>query len=357
MESSLNEQNLFWEKKEFVSFVLSIFVFFIHCSTFDQYTDSGSWISLINNRADFFFRESITRFAVPMFFMLSGISFYKDYDNKKYVGKMKSRFFTLVIPYLLWNTIWMIFDIMCSYSFLSNYFVGRKPFVITVLNVLHGVFFYKCNGPFWYIFNLIVFSFAAPVIYCIVRNKYVGMGTVILLSLLQHYGIGLPQAVFFVPVSIIYYLIGAIVGRHFFDFVSKKSSKGLRFCSLAFLVVYVMAKNIFAEQLYLGNIILVMVVYVLSAFALWNVTDIFVDKIKPRKIYIRSFAIYAMHINVSAIITKIFVLCLPKNEWIVIPNFLATAVLTPLSIHLFCVLLEQFLPKVYAVLIGNRLRR
>lgn len=79
---------------------MSILVFFIHISSIAQYTNSGSFISVINQNFAFFFKESITSFAVPMFFILSGISFFKDYDNKKYYNKMKSRVFTLIIPYL-----------------------------------------------------------------------------------------------------------------------------------------------------------------------------------------------------------------------------------------------------------------
>ena len=80
---------LFWKKKELVSFILSILVFFIHIFSFVRYRDTGSIISAVNERAAFFFKESITRFAVPMFFILSGISFFKGYDNSKYINKIK----------------------------------------------------------------------------------------------------------------------------------------------------------------------------------------------------------------------------------------------------------------------------
>ena len=84
----LKNDALFWKKKEFISFLLSILVFFIH-SNFAQNIVSDSFISVLNHKVSYFFSRSITQFAVPMFFMLSGISFFKDYNNKKYLTKIR----------------------------------------------------------------------------------------------------------------------------------------------------------------------------------------------------------------------------------------------------------------------------
>ena len=156
MQISSNSSQLFWKKKTIISYFLSIVVFLIHISSFAQYPNTGSTSSLINESLSFFFTVSITRFAVPMFFILSGIAFYRDYSNSKYLSKLKSRIFTLLIPYLVWNTLCMIFEIVCSYSFISEYYVGRVKFELTFSNILAGIFLCKCT-PFWFIFNLMVF--------------------------------------------------------------------------------------------------------------------------------------------------------------------------------------------------------
>ena len=347
---------LFWKKKELVSFILSILVFFIHIFSFVRYRDTGSIISAVNERAAFFFKESITRFAVPMFFILSGISFFKGYDNSKYVNKIKSRVFTLVIPYLLWNVIWMLFDVVFSYTFLSRYYVGRPHFDLTFTNVLKSIFFYNCNLPFWFIFDLIIFSVAAPLVYLLVRNKYIGIASIGLLTILAMFGIGIPPSIFLYSTSIIFYLIGALIGKHYFDFVSKKSNKLMQCFSVIFLFTYITLKNVFPSQAYPFKTLSQVVIFTLSAFALWNITDIFIDKVKQRKIYSRSFAIFAMHINTSAIITKLIFQCLPKSEWMAIPNFISTVILTLFLINVICSVLEVFLPKVYSILMGSRSR-
>lgn len=359
MVESIQGEARFWKKKEYISFALSILVFFIHISSFDQYGDSGHLISVINGKIAYFVSESITRFAVPMFFILSGIAFYKDYDNKKYFKKIKSRVFTLVIPYLLWNTLWMVFDIICSYTFISRFFTGRKPFVLTFSSVMLGIFHNGNNGPFWFVFNLIIFSAAAPLIYLLIRNKYVGIVSVGIIAVLTYFGFGLPSSVFSTPISIVFYMIGAMIGKHFFALTTQKAGKGLGWGSVFFLVIYIVAKNIFPPVLntWTDDLLLKSVIFVLASFALWNAVDLFIDYIRPRAIYGRSFAVFAMHINISAIIAKLIALCLPRTPWMAIPNFIITVILTLIVINVVCVLLERFLPHVNAVLMGNRIRR
>lgn len=353
---SSNNETLFWKKKEFISFLLSILVFFIH-SHFAQDVVGGSFISVINQKVSYFFSDSITRFAVPMFFMMSGISFFKDYNNKKYLTKIKSRIFTLVIPYLLWNTIWMIWEIFTSYSFIAQFSTDTVPYSLTFINILKGIFFYGCNVPFWFIFDLIIFTFSAPIVFLIIKNKYVGIISVICLSIISLFGIHLPMDIFYYPMAIVFYLTGAIIGYHFFDFASKKSSKQTQIFSFVFLVIYILAKNIASQEIHIDNYLMQTLVYTTAAFSLWNVVDVIIEKIKPRAIFKRSFAIYAMHLPLAIIILKIFSFCTPQNEWLEIPKFIIMIILTLTIINLVCAFLERFAPKLYGTLMGNRIKK
>ena len=345
---------LFWKKKEFISFLLSILVFFIH-SYFAQ--EAGdSLISDVNHKVSYFFSRSITRFAVPMFFMMSGMTFFKDYSNKKYFAKIKSRLFTLIIPYLIWNTIWMLWEIFTSYSFISVFSTDTELYAITVSNILNGIFFYGCNVPFWFLFDLIVFSLAAPLVFLVIKNKWIGIISVVGLSVASLFGIHLPGWLFYYPMAIVFYLMGAIIGYHFFDFAAKKSSKPVQIASVIYLATYVLAKTIAPQQIHIDNFLTQTIVYTLAAFSLWNIVDIFIERVKPRAIYGRSFAIYAMHLNVAIVILKIYDFCLPKNEWLEIPKFVVMVVLTLVIINFVCAFLEKFAPKIYAVLMGNRVK-
>ena len=343
---------LFWKKKEFVSFLLSILVFFIH-SYFAPEIGDGGTVAVVNHKVSYFFSNAITRFAVPMFFAMSGITFFRGYTPQKYLGKIKARVFTLIIPYLLWNTIWLIWEIFTSHSFLARFSDGA-PYPITLTNILKGIFFYGCNIPFWFIFDLIVFSLAAPIVFLIIKNKYVGMASVAVLAVASLFGIHLPESLFYYPMAIVFYLMGAIVGYHFFGCACKKSKKPLQIASVVFLAAYVLAKTFAPREIHVDNYLAQTVVYTLAAFALWNIVDIFVEKIKPRKIYGRSFAVYAMHLPIAIVILKVLTICLPQSEWLEIPKFVVMIISTLVIINLACIILEKFAPKVYATLMGNR---
>lgn len=355
MKSTSQNETLFWKKKEYISFVLSILVLFIH-SYFAPTILNDSFISLFNHKFSFFFSRSITQYAVPMFFMLSGVSFFKGYNNKKYQKKIKSRIYTLVIPYLLWNTVWMLWEIFGSYSFISKFSESNVPYPLTLESIFKGIFFYKCNIPFWFVFDIIIFAFAAPLLFLIVKNKYIGITSVACLSILSLFGIHLPTDLFYYPMSIVFYLIGAIIGYHFFDCAAKKSSKPIQIISTALFFSYILAKNLVPQELHIRNYLIETIVYTLAAFSLWSVMDIFIERIRPRAIYRRSFAIYAMHLNVSIVFLKILSFSLPSYEWLEVPKFIIMDAFTIVIINYVCALWEKFFPRIYAVFIGNRLK-
>jgi peptidoglycan/LPS O-acetylase OafA/YrhL len=99
------------------------------------------------------------------------------------------------------------------------------------------------------------------------------------------------------------------------------------------------------------------VVYALAAYSLWNIVDGFIENLKPRAIYRRSFPIYAMHLNIGIIILKVLSFALPQSEWVLIPRFIIMFILTLIIINLVCAFLEKFAPKIYGVLMGNRIKK
>ena len=356
MNIKSQDETFFWKKKEFVSFILSILVLFIH-SYFAPTVLNDSFISLFNHKFSFFFSRSITRYAVPMFFMLSGVSFFKGYDQKKYLSKIKSRIFTLVIPYLLWNTVWMLWEIFTSHSFISKFSEANITYPLTLGSILKGVLFYECNIPFWFVFDIIIFAFAAPLLFLIKKNKYIGITSVICLSILSLFGIYLPAELFYYPMAIVFYLIGAIIGYHFFDYASKKSSRPMQIISLLVFSSYILAKSIVPQELHISYYLIETIANSIAAFSLWNILDIFIEPIKPRAIYRRSFAIYATHLNVAIVLLKILSFCLPDYEWLEIPKFIIMGVFTIVIINYTCAVSEKFFPRTYALFTGNRLKK
>ena len=109
--------------------------------------------------------------AVPGFFMLSGYLFMKGIpsddaaaEKEAVRGKLKRRVNTLVVPYLLWNAIYFVIYLV----------TGRAQ----IGEIFEAVFLYRCNPVFWYMFQLILITVLAPVIYYIMKK---GRGAALIL--------------------------------------------------------------------------------------------------------------------------------------------------------------------------------
>ena len=131
----------------------------------------------------------------------------------------------------------------------------------------------------------------------------------------------------------------------------------MQITSCVLLLAYILAKNIVPQKLHISNYLIEAIVYTVAAFAMWSITDIFIDRIKSRAIYRRSFAIYAMHLNVAIIILKILSIIIPQSEWFEIPKFIIMVVSTLTLINFTCDFLEKFFPRIYALFMGNRINK
>lgn len=114
--------------------------------------------------------------GVPAFFFISGLLFY--YSKKTFFQKLKSRYHTLLIPYLFFNAL-----ILCGYLFLmclgkTIFILGKDLADYTLMDYIR-VFWDRGvwdngNGspllcPLWYIRNLMVLVILSPIMYYIVR--------------------------------------------------------------------------------------------------------------------------------------------------------------------------------------------
>lgn len=349
------ENKYFWKKKSILSYFLSILVFWIHISSLSNYNIEGIREIECFER---FFRELITPVAVPLFFILSGVTFFRNYSRENFRIKIKKRVKTLVIPYLLWNIIWMFFCIITSYSFISNYFIGRKKFIVSLKNIILAIFHHECNPTFWYIFCLIVFICLSPIIDFLMKSEKRGLYVIIILIILRAIGIEIPKKLFFSSSSIIYYLIGCYIGKFKYIRFSEKFNKQqmiFGFVGIVFSWIGLQLFDCFGVEInnYMYTVveILILVIY---CFSLWSAVDIIIPKLKEYNFYKNSFFVYAMHINVGAVVVKILYFILPQNYLWAIPNFIISTFITLIIIEVFCIILKKYLKPIYLLLGASR---
>ena len=99
-------------------FPLAILVVFVHGFGADidvaQLHASGLTGAAVYDYVRLFCSVVIARSAVPIFFVISGYLLFRkveEYGKQVYVGKLKKRWHSLVIPYLSWNVLFVLWTL------------------------------------------------------------------------------------------------------------------------------------------------------------------------------------------------------------------------------------------------------
>ena len=89
------------------------------------------------------------------------------------LSKYKSRFRSLVLPYLLWNLLYTLIAIFFSVNPIGIYMNDSwKMIPISIKNVFQGVLYFKYLPVFWFMFYLIIYIILGPVLYLALKNKW-----------------------------------------------------------------------------------------------------------------------------------------------------------------------------------------
>lgn len=337
----------FGNKKITVSFVLSLFVFYIHFQVFSVFRN-------VDGRLEYVFDQLIilTKVAVPLFFIISGVLFYRDYNLGLTFKKWKSRFFSLCIPYLVWNTVWLFLALLGHYTPLGM-FLGGINASLSIKNVLKGIFLYGYFEPFWFMFQLIIMTAVCPVIYLLLRNKWIGFGCICAFYIASCFGMKLNALLFPDTNMVIFYLIGAWIGIHHFSCFTARRNK---MYALIGIVVYILC-CIFHSVMnplpqWCISFQIPLLVKIISCGAFWIAFDYF-DMNKCPQFMSHTFLIYALHSFVGATIAKIVYMIMPPTQ----SGLVLTAVITfPTTIIIICVigwLLNNHFPLLKQVLTGR----
>ena len=181
-----------------------------------NYADLWPWTKYIFD----FFSDVLPMISVPLFFFVSGfLFFYKvDFCKDVYKKKVKSRYKTLLVPYLIWNFIGFLILItqmhprfLSLFPLLKNYRIDITEFIsyfwIRELPMDSGEKAFPINAPLWFVRDLMLLVLASPIIYHLIKKAkavfIILMGIVYFFSLAKHLGIPeiCHQSIFFFPLG------------------------------------------------------------------------------------------------------------------------------------------------------------
>lgn len=144
----------------------------------------------------------IANCAVPCFFFMSGyliVNNLTEFSWQSYYKKISNRFFTLFIPYIIWNIL----------AGLYIWFVVGTRFDIT------SIFIDPINFPLWFLRNLIVLDLLLPLWW--VMNKYFKSFGLILVSAVYLFYTHIPYINNYAATALFYFYFGIYCNRRFIN--------------------------------------------------------------------------------------------------------------------------------------------
>lgn len=318
-----------------------------------------------------------THFAVPCFFIISGYLFFlgiEDLDKSAYLKKIKKRWYTLAIPYLLWNLVILLLNVprdfcrfllgkielsevscgVSGFGDLLKAFWDCNEWSLQTLDWLgqHTPMTGPINLPLWYLRDLIVVTLLSPVIYWLLRKM--GVWFVLILCVCNLSRIW-PQISGFGITAFFYFTLGAYLG------IRKLSLSSMgRFKWVTYVVTFVLLVVTF----YYGGPDAPIGRYLMPFYCFAATISVFclAMSIQRRGFVIPTvltksvFFTYAFHgIFIVGIFAAIpYKLYNGENPFILTIIFLLVPFLKIAVCLIAYKLLERFTPKLLAVLTGNR---
>ncbi len=299
----------------------------------------------------------ICRVAVPLFFFISGYLFFLGGGIKvDYKQKFKRRFFSLWVPYILWNTLYLLFFAI-GQSLFPSLLSGNNKLIsnFTVINYLEvywniigGLF--PMNGPFWFLRDLIVVSLFAPIIHwCIKRTK----GLIILLLLiLWVFNIGTVGTWGVIRIDgFLFFSIGAYLSIYQKPFAFELRDKYIILLAITFTLSLI--GSLF-NSIFIKAIILIGIFFVPSlVLLLQNKFGLKANKFLSSL----NFFIYAFHGLPLTFLGKLIIRALDLSwDWQFVILYFTLPILIILLGLLFYFILDKTMPRVLNIFIGKRNR-
>ena len=342
--------NYFWRKKAILSFLAVFLVITIHNSAINQYQTPPDTLTTTTDHIRNFFSYNLGAVAVPFFFLVSGIALFRNYRPNLFKQKLSRRVKTLLIPYLIWNIIGLLFAICYTYTPLSQFISGREAFSPTISNILEGIFLYKYNYPFWFMYALIIFVLLTPIFHLLLSRKWLGLLPIIAFSFLCF----LTQPILGLNLSfLVFYFLGCYIGKYHLASFTQISKPILScFSGLITIILLVLRTlniyNILPLHPYLNQATLILVL-----FSLWFFSDLFITKLHPAKFMNEFFPVYTIHPYIIALVVKIIYLAFPKTSYMLLINELSAPIITATITTIIAYLWHHQLPKSYRIVFGR----
>lgn len=307
----------------------------------------------------------ITRICVPLFFIISGYLFFyhlKSWNKDVFLYKLRRRAKSLLIPYLLWNTLAICMFALMALGNPSSQSGATPPIQNWNLKVILSLYWAKQpdNIPivpqFWFVRNLMVMVLLTPIIHWLIKK------TDIFLLIVSGVLWGLNISEYSIPgtMGCFFFSLGAYFSINNINVsIVCRKYKLLGFFYPPFLIADIITKEI-TYNIYIHNLAIICgIVFII------NIANFFLKQhsnISPNKFLLSStFFVFAAH---EPYMGKFKTLCykvfpdISQNNIIADVQFILYYLIIAflwiaLLISIYS-LLRRFFPRLTAALSGDR---
>lgn len=216
----MSRNDLRSQSLDLLRFPLAVVVLAIHTFSTEGFKMHGTTMSFenmpvlleVNHFIDGFLRGQ----SVPIYFFISGFVFFLGVDltKEKYIQKLKNRLKTLLIPYVIWNTLavlWVLIRFLPCLSFLFPNIdkvqldLSLPAILETFWNAKEGIFIqpmavdevvnnniYPQDAPLWFVRDLMIVVLCTPMLYWVLNRAryYFVIGLGVLWFILAYWDLG-----------------------------------------------------------------------------------------------------------------------------------------------------------------------
>lgn len=170
------QEKRFRNQVSWLMFLFSMLVIWVHSYNVELFA-GNQWGPAWDRAAKMekFLSVGIGQIAVPGFFMVSAYLFFRNFTWKKLQSKWKGRFFSVVVPYVAWNFLYYFGYVTATRLPAVQRIVGKDPIPFNMEEIVNAILNYSYAPIFWYLYQLIFLILLSPVIYLLVKNKWIGI--------------------------------------------------------------------------------------------------------------------------------------------------------------------------------------
>lgn len=342
------------KKLKWLSILMTVLVVTIHAFNFDYLLgNTNSFLNYI------YFSPSIYlgRSAVPLFFLISGILFFKACDAfpfAVYRDKVQKRVKTILIPYLCISAIFMLLVWITHHDAIPYYWKIDKVLADSSLKNILITWILKPQAYYlWFLRNLFVLALASPIIYWLIKKGgwFFIAPTFAAWLLFGHF---LPSAM----LSFTFFALGGFISIKKINLPQKVGLKYLIACVL-FWFFYVVISNSDLDLTAPHKQALINAYTFLGIVIAWLSYDYinpkFVERVSKSLLAHYIFCVYLFHQIFLTLITQVWLHTTGNNQIeSVLPMYYLSIVLSILLSIGVAFGLEKAVPPIYRIITGSR---